>query len=211
MSEARAETERSLSLLSTEGAEGLEQVPGVIGELLEWGLGAAKVEGLRNLIPSAMDFVSVRSQALLEAGVGPGEYLYIYSLAYYSWLGHSPADGPAFRLVGDSEGGNSQRRAGEDAFDVREGRREWVLTHLNEKLLPMMRRQLADLEEGTAESTPWHDQLAAEVAAMEEDRFRIPWRDGVPERIAASLEPYRRPLESSYRALFNPLEVTVGE
>ena len=53
-------------------------------------------------------------------------------------------------------------------------------------------------------------QLAAEITAMESDRFRIPWRDGVPEPIAASLEPYRRQLESSYSAMCNPLEIMAG-
>ena len=35
-----------------------------------------------------------RNQALLDKGMGIGEYTYIYILAYYSWLGHSPDDGP---------------------------------------------------------------------------------------------------------------------
>jgi len=154
--------------------------------------------------------ISARGQALLEAGVGPGEYLYIYSIAYYSWLGKSPADGPAFTLVGDDEGDNRGRRAGQDEFDVREQRRELILTRLNERLLPMLRRQLEALDERDAAEPRWRRQLAAEITAMESDPFRIPWRDIVPEPIAASLEPYRRPLESSYSALCNPLEIVPG-
>ena len=65
-------------------------------------------------------------EALLEVGMGPGEYMYVYSVAYYSWLGKSPADGPSFTLVGD-DGDNQGRQVGQDEFDVREERREMVL------------------------------------------------------------------------------------
>ena len=210
MADTRRETEGSLSILSSDGPDGTEQVPGVLGELLKWGLGAAKVEGATNLIPQVVGFISARGDALLEAGMGPGEYLYIYSIAYYSWLAKSPADGPAFTLVGGDQDEDQGPRGGQDEFDVREQRRELVLTRLNRQLLPMLRRQLAALDEGDTASAGWRDELAAEITAMENDRFRIPWRDGVPEPIAASLEPYRQQLRSSYSALCNSLEVIPG-
>jgi hypothetical protein len=206
---ARGETEASLSLLSPGGPEGVEQVPGLLGELLNWGLGVAKVEGATNLIPRAIAFVARRNQALLEAGMGPGEYVYLYSLVYYSWLGKSPADGPAFPLVGDDQD-QGGRRSGQDEFDIRERRRELILGKLNEHLRPMLRRQLAALEDGGGVSPRWREELSTEVAAMEADRFRIPWRDGLPESMAATLEPYRRELEASYCAVCNPLEVMPG-
>jgi hypothetical protein len=211
MADARRETEASLALLSSERVEGAEEVPGIVGRLLRWGLGAARIQGVTGLVPHAIGFVSARARALLETGVAPGEYLYLYSLAYYSWLGKSPADGPAFRLVGGGEGDHQERQGGQDEFDVREGRREEILRHLNQHLLPMLRRQLAAAEEDPAVSEEWRETLAAQVAAMEKDPFRIPWRDGLPEITAASLEPYRRPLESSYSALCNPLEAMAGE
>jgi hypothetical protein len=177
--------------------------------LLQWGLGAARVEGVTSLLPRVIDFVSARSEALLEVGMGPGEYMYVYSVAYYSWLGKSPADGPSFTLVGD-DGDNQGRQVGQDEFDVREERREMVLTRVNETILPMLRRQLEAAAETPGADPRWREQLAAEIEAMESDPFRIPWRDGVPEPIAKSLEHYRRELESSYSALCNPLEVVPG-
>jgi hypothetical protein len=213
MAPAREETERALALLSSRGPEGEAEVPGLLGRLLDWGMGAMKIEAASGLIPQAIGFVSARGEALLEAGVGPGEYLYIYSLAYFSWLGKSPADGPSFPLVGDDEGGEGPRYEGRpDEFDVREGRREMILTHLNEQLLPLLRRQLAARDEGDAvlESDAWRRQLAAEIAAMEKDRFRIPWRDGLPKRIETSLRPFRSRLEGSYSPECNPLEVLAG-
>ena len=72
MADTRRETEGSLSLLSSDDPGGTEQVPGVLGALLEWGLGAAKVEGVTNLLPQVVGFVSAKGEALLEAGMGPG-------------------------------------------------------------------------------------------------------------------------------------------
>jgi len=210
MAEARGKTEASLALLSSKAPDGATEVPGILGQLLRWGLGVARIEGVTSLPPQVIGFVSAKGNALLEAGMGPGEYQYLYAIVYFSWLGKSPADGPAFILVGDDEDGHQGGRAGQDAFDVREQRREMVLTRLNEQLLPMLRRQLAALEESDAPSAPWREALAAEIAAMENDRFRIPWREGVPERMAVSLEPYRRPLRSSYSAMCNPLEIVPG-
>jgi hypothetical protein len=41
-----------------------------------------------------------RSVSLLDRQMGPGEYEYIYVLAYYSWLDQSPGDGPRFLKIG---------------------------------------------------------------------------------------------------------------
>jgi hypothetical protein len=212
MATTRAETDHVFNLLSSEESEDATEVPGILGQVLAWGMGILKIEAGTSLVPQLIDFVAARSEALLEAGIGPGEYLYIYSIAFYTGLGKSPADGPAFRLLFDDEDGNQGRRGAGDEFDVREGRREAVLTTLNGALLPMLRRQLAALDESgrLRESNPWRQQLVAEIAAMEEDPFRIPWRDGLPPAIEASLEPYRPRLEASYSPMCNPLEVLAG-
>ncbi len=210
MAHTRRETEASLALLSSGDPDTAKQVPGILGQLLGYGLGAAKIKGATNLLPQVVGFISAKGDALLEAEMGPGEYLYIYSIAYYSWLGNSPADGPAFTLVGDDGDEEQGGRAGQDEFDVRESRRESVLTRLNQHLLPMLRRQLAALDANDPTVAGWRGELAAEITAMENDRFRIPWRDGVPEPIATSLEPYRQRLRSSYSAWCNSLEVIPG-
>ena len=208
MAPARDETTAALALLSSRGSDS-SGVPGLLGRLLGWGMGAMKIEAGTGLLPDVFAFFSAHGEALLEAGMGPGEYLYIYSIAYFSALGKSPADGPGFGLVGG--GGPESRRAGQDDFDIREIRREIVLERVNEKLLPMLRRQLVALDEGLEDSSPWRRELAAEVAALEADSFRIPWRDELPPAIKASIEPYRARLEATYSSMCNPLEVQTGD
>ena len=79
-----------------------------------------------------------------------------------------------------------------------------ILARTNRNLLPMLRNQLADL--GDDERDPWRRSIAEEIEAMESDRYRLPWRDGFPEPLERSLEPYRGRLDESYSPLCNPLE-----
>jgi hypothetical protein len=211
MAETRKSTDADLAVLSSGEAAPTESVPGLLGELARWGVGVWKIEGTTSLIPQVIAFVKTKGEILMETGMGPGEYLYIYALAYYVSLEKSPADGPAFPIVSD-DADEQGRRSGHDEFDVREIRREAVLRRVNEALLPMLRRQLEALgqEQPTAEADPWRTRLEAEIEAMEKDRFRIPWRDGLPDAIEASVAPYRGLLEASYSVMCNPLEVLTG-
>ena len=137
--------------------------------------------------------------------MGLGEYSYIYVLAYYSWMGRSPADGPPFRLVGDSRevrGWDEEHWGKVDEFDVREDRMERMLRTVNRQVLPMLRNQLADLDA----AGPWRQALEAEIAAMEADPLRLPWADGVPEVIERSLAPFHDRLDQSYSEQCNALE-----
>jgi hypothetical protein len=207
MAPVREEMESALALLSETEREKLPRSPtGLLGRLWDWGLGLMTMEAGTRLVPQLFRFVESRAEAMLAAGMGPGEYAYIYALAYYSWLGKSPADGPDFRLVGsDDESGQQDR----DAFDTRELRREQVLTDLNRVLLVMLRSQLAALDEAAADDQQraWRRRLADEIAALEQNSYRVPWRDGLPEPIEGSLRPFRQRLSASYSALCNPLEV----
>jgi hypothetical protein len=55
------------------------------------------LEALGDLIDSMGTYLQARNLALLERKMGMGEYVYIYTLTYYSWLGHTPGEGPGRR------------------------------------------------------------------------------------------------------------------
>ncbi len=133
-----------------------------------------------------------RNQAMVEAGIGLGEYTYIYALAYYAWLGHSPGEGP------ESAGGED-----EAAFGPRMG--NVSIARIRGDLEQMLRNQLASLPDGGDEG--WRETLSGEIAAMEADAGRLPWQDGLPAAIAASFEPYRDSLEASYNPVTNAFEL----
>jgi hypothetical protein len=168
-------------------------------------------------IPKLAEYYTARNYALLDEGMGLGEYYYIYAVGYYSWLGKLPEDGPEFQMMGD-DGGYTRYRWEEDeegetrdwqSDDVREQRRYRIIRIVNRMVLAMLRNQLEKLEEQGAErySRSWRGDLEAEIEALRNDRDRLPWKDGLPEVIQASFRPYRDRLEASYNALINPLEI----
>jgi len=59
--------------------------------------------GIFGMVGDMGRFTHLRNQALLDAGMGLGEYIWIYVLAYNSWLGNSPN----VDLDGDSQRGMS--------------------------------------------------------------------------------------------------------
>lgn len=163
------------------------------------------------LIPQIAEFLKFRNQALLDAEMGMGEYYYIYTISYFSWLGKLPEDGPDFEVMGPED---SESRWGEmDKEETLEERRDIMLRRLHRTLLPMLQNQREKLAvtEPSETRSEWRNILEAEIQAMEEDRFRLPWEDGLPDVIKASLEPYRDRLEQSYNAMTNPFELTIEQ
>jgi hypothetical protein len=159
------------------------------------------------VIPQMADFIKSRNQALLDAQMGMGEYIYMYVLVYYSWLKKPPEDGPDFQIAGPDY--EEDRFHYWDKEEIQEDRHERMLRRIHRMLLPMMRCQLEKLEGQSAASVSekWRNLLAAEVKAMEADKARLPWQDGVPDVIEISLRAFRIRLEASYSLMTNPLEL----
>ena len=203
--QAREKLERAMSLLSdmSRRDQSEEEPSAPILTKIKTGI---------ELVPLMAEFIKTRTQVLLDEGMGMGEYYYLYVILYYSWLEKSPADGPPFELMDEDD---------EDAGLVWRGRRrerleerlDLTLRRLNRQILPMLHNQYAKLTEGGIPEAKkkWHDTLVTEIEAMESDSFRLPWQDGLPEVLEASLEPYRMRLEESYSALVNPLEIIYRE
>jgi hypothetical protein len=157
------------------------------------------------VLPGSMGrFFGARNQALLDESMGFGEYTYIYVLTYYSWLGHSPAHGPDSVAVGVAL--DDDEAEVPEVAELPTGR---LPRRAHENLVGMLRNQLAALDGAAADALPegFVDALAAEIEAMERDRDRLPWQNGLPEPIAASLEPFRDRLAASYDALANEFEL----
>jgi len=202
---AAEELEKSMNILSYDKQEEEfeeEPSPGAL----------TKIRTGFRLVPQIAEFYKSRNQALLDAEMGLGEYYFIYVVSYFSWLGKSPADGPPFQIVSDKDEGRSiiyRRRRRETIED----RLDYMLKRIHRQILPMLQNQYEKLTEsdafGTKES--WRKLLAAEIDAMESDRFRLPWQDKLPEALSASLEAFRVRLVDSYNATLNPLEIVLEQ
>lgn len=158
------------------------------------------------LIPQIGEFFARRSQALLDLRMGLGEYCYIYSLVYYSWLGKSPGDGPDFQLVQKDRTWDLEEW---EKGGYREEREQMRAEKINRLFLSVLKSQRDELAEHslTPAMQMWMRILEAEITALEEDERRLPWQDGLPDVIEKSLRPFRSRLESSYSPMSNSLEL----
>lgn len=197
----REKMEKTLSTLSSQGDRPEIEVkrPGNVLYMIRTGVG---------LIPQIAAFFKSRNQALLDAEMGLGEYYYLYIVAYYSWLGKPPEDGPPFRISGDDERDDFWE---EDEEDVREMRGERIRRRINRLILSMLRNQLDKLSEGAPAEVPdsWRKALEAEIEVMESDKYRLPWQDELPDALESSLWSFRDRLEASYSPMANALEVAM--
>ncbi len=157
------------------------------------------------VVPQMMAYANRRNEAFLEAGMGLGEYLYLYTLIYPSWLSKPVTDGPPFVVVG-----GEVTPAGWDDPEIVERRNSEIRRRLNRTTLPMLQNQfeaLSTLSEGG--DGAWAESLRTEIMLMESDPTRLPWQDGLPEQTATSLQPFWEALDASYSALCHPVELSV--
>jgi hypothetical protein len=127
------------------------------------------------------DYVTTRNEALVAEEMGLGEYTWIYVVAYYSWLGHQP--------VQAVEGRSRPSVFGDRVFpQVRE----------------MIRRHVA-----TAGDNPAAAAWRSELETLDRVRQRIPFEDGPPPKIEASLSPFRDELEQLACPEASELEVVL--
>lgn len=165
-----------------------------------------------SVVPQLADYYATRNRALLEHGMGPGEYLYLYFTIYYAYLGVDPGDGPPFKIMDhggrhrglDWETGDEDDLSGEE---IRANRRLWITSTVHDLMLPMLECQLESMEMSSMADPAWRRALGREVEALRTDPNRLIWADGLPPTLFAPLSLYRVELTMRYDAMLNPLEV----
>jgi len=172
----------------------------------------AAIGMVASLINPIGEYVDQRNQALLEQEMGLGEYVYIYSIAYHSWLGRSPDDGPVITKETGPGRGNERGRRIMDDEEATYGPQQ-VRRRYRRYLLAILRNQLDSLPAASAseETDEWRQELVSEINRFESHPMRVLWQDGLPDTIEASLAPYRRALEERYHASTNCFELPPAE
>jgi hypothetical protein len=196
----REELERSLRFLQDSDDQGLGEEERIsVFKKITTGFG---------MISQIADFHSARIQAMLDKGMGMGEYYYLYTVSYYSWLGKPILDGHDFQIRGDDEGYRFNDWEGEESDEVRQ---DMTLRWLHRIILPMLHNQYEKLTGGDVPGAQrqWQRALEAEMEAMESNRYRLVWQDGLPEVIGKSLESFKQRLEASYSPLTNGMEIAL--
>jgi hypothetical protein len=175
-----------------------------------------------DLVPTALKLISDRNRALMSVSMSPGEYIYIYSLAYYVMLGKSPSDGPPYVFLGPANAkldGLSWQgpRENEDISKVLQNRELRIRKRTNGFLLQMLTNQLKAIDEETDQQenidrAAWREMVAAELDTMKIDEgFRLLWESALPDPIVNSMEPFSTRLEASYGSLTNVVEMGMNQ
>ena len=152
--------------------------------------------------PRSLDLARARNEALLSAGMGLGEYVWIYWLTYDAWLGN-PADASTLHEF------MAQRSASDGSLQIYIGggmEPERIARRLRADVAAMLRNLDEDLAAGNS-SSGLRELVAAELQALEADPARVPWEDGLPEEFAVGLEPYRERFDATYSPATNPFEL----
>jgi hypothetical protein len=189
MAPQRAALRESIEALAPAADRG-----GVVG-----GLRAARA-GI-TMAPRLLDFARARNEALLEIGMGHGEYTWIYWLSYYAWLGHPVNESLLNDIMEARSESDGSMRMHIEGMDTE---------HLERQLRRDLEAMLRNLE-GEIAADPNRAALgelvAGELEAMDADRSRMPWRNGPPEIFTVGLDPYRDRLEASYSPATNVFEL----
>jgi hypothetical protein len=183
-------------------AEPREALAQPILEISQGGRGFSAARAGLSLAPRMMGFAAARNEALLEHGMGRGEYTWIYWLCFHAWLGHPADDSLLHELLAEGSGEN-----GRIHFRMDGGPEPERITWRLRRDVGAMLANLEEALEGEPSMAEVRDAIAAELVAIEEDRGRVPWQDGLPEAVAVGLEPFRDRLESTYSRATNPFEL----
>lgn len=189
-----------------------ESFQGVVGLIKD----ASKV------LPKLAEYFTARNEKLMDVDMGLGEYFYIYVTAYYGQLGLSPTDGPDFRFLGGGSKNSSfyyamqemvkDKDKKEEEPDVDPWETEGVgsIARVRGVILPMLECQLKKLNESAVETddalVARRNALETEIEALNNNRRRVPWQDGLPPFLQTSLKPLEERLKTSYSNMTNPLE-----
>jgi len=168
------------------------------------------LRGVGELINPIGEYMDRRNRLLLAAGMGLGEYVYIYCLSYYSYLEYRPTDTP-----GGAYGDRDHCGEGTELFRDEDSSLSPRQVRIRYKRYfgAILRNQLDALlaDASSVDAPDWRTTVARELERFELDRDHVAWQNGLPAGIAAALEPYRDRLAATYCRTTNPLELPPSE
>jgi len=161
-----------------------------------------------DLSPALAGFWTARNAALLAADMGPGEYIWIYCLAYHAWLGFDPGDG-ARESWAVMEG--IEYPAPEDAVQAQQLQRDMARQRVAAAMLPVMRNiEVPTVLPLDTDLVIWTTELQDQIVQMESDPLHVPWVGHLPTAAAAAFSPHEARLRAGFSLAVNPIELMFG-
>lgn len=185
-----------------------DQLASAVTGLASAGEGGGVASGFRtaragmSLAPLTLGFANARNRALLDAGMGIGEYTWIYWQTYFAWLGHPADESQLHEIMKERSSEHGSVQIHMDG-GMEPERITWRLRRDIRAMLKNLEQEL----EADPDRTGLLEAVTAELAELDADPARVPWQDGLPESFAVGLEPYRQRLEATYSGATNPFEL----
>lgn len=154
-----------------------------------------------SMAPRILEFARARNEALLEVGMGSGEYTWMYWLTYHGWLGHPVGESLINDIMEARSESDSSMHMHIEGMDT-----EHMVRKLRRDLEAMLRNFEAEIA-ADPEKAELKELITSELAAIDADSGRMPWTEGLPEAFVVGLDPYRARFEESYSPATNPLEL----
>jgi hypothetical protein len=145
--------------------------------------GMSVAKGGVGLFREATEYIGIRAERLLDAGMGEGEYTYLFCLMTYSWLQWDPAQAL------DEEWFEAHDMM--DAIDEFRSQHRRVFM----KQLRNERRDLEDLSERSAAQEKALEQVSRALDEVRGDDF--PYEGAMPPAWTEALEPFRARFEAT--------------
>lgn len=142
-------------------------------EKLKYGFSMFK--GGAGLVTQGLTYMGIRSEKLLESGMGEGEYFYLYCLMAFSWLEWEPLDILDAEVI--------------DEFDLEDDIEEMLEEYrrIFERQLRNQRRALKAIDARTPEQERALEQVEV---GLDSRSGRFPFQGQLPTRWLEKLQPY---------------------
>ncbi|MCP4293557.1 MAG: hypothetical protein GY780_17155 [bacterium] len=160
------------------------------------------VQSTTEMAPSLAGFWMSRNGALLENEMSPGEYSYLYCLAYYSYLSYDPGDGAQDTDLDFARNSGAGINIDVDGELNSDERKDLAWRRVHQLMLPLL-----ESVDRTGADAAWLTELDLELGLLRESELRYPWSSGAPRLLADVFRPYRRQLEIQYNIKVNPVEL----
>ncbi len=181
-------TNNNARIAALEQFDGVENAPK--SAILKQSL--VSISGMFHTAKGLGDFALARNQALLDQGMGYGQYTWIYVMTYYAGLAQTP-------ILGMSE--NSPG-------NMPSGARDAVLRMMAAKVDSLQARANAAVDpQGQAHWRATAQLWSDEHAAMTTDRSRLPFAAGSPADLTTAIEPKRDTLLDYFCPATDALEL----
>ncbi|MFQ5599274.1 MAG: hypothetical protein ACE5G2_01830 [Candidatus Krumholzibacteriia bacterium] len=141
--------------------------------------GLNMLKGGLGIAGQGMEYLGIRSEKLLDAGMGEGEYAYLFCLMCYSWLEWDPFEALGEEAVEDL--------GLEDEVVALQGEFRRILL----RQLKNQRLELQDKDDRTPAEERALELVADAIRQARDRSGRFPFQGAIPSSWVAVLEPFR--------------------